>query len=86
MSAQSRKSLEAFARHCRTMAESTPETRVDMDVPRPGGGWRRERMAVGALTDTERALWRRLANEVAAYLDADTPDDVTLPDMEALGL
>lgn len=58
--------LERFRDHARTMANSTPGTRVRASW---NGGWREQTVKVGDMPDAERALWARLADEVDAHLD-----------------
>lgn len=79
------RALAAFRDHARRMAESTPDTRLLLDV----GYGRARRMKVGNLSEAERALWRQLAGEADGFLrgtpeDEDarrvpTEDDVALP-------
>lgn len=64
--------LTVFRDHARKMAASKPTDRVNAarrgHVPYT--------VPIGPLTDAERALWTRLADEVDAYLAADPEDDV----------
>jgi hypothetical protein len=73
----SRQALVTFGRHCRRMADSRPEERLPMEVSLG----RVEQVPVGELEPGERALWRRLADEVESYLTDPLqpgPDDVAL--------
>ncbi len=75
------KELAAFAAHARRMAEATPDTRLHLHVQ----GFKHARMKVGAISDAERDLWRRLADEAERFLGSEdngdrtpAPDDVPL--------
>ena len=66
--------LEQFLRHCRAMstAEHKPECRRADHLARCWGireAWTHPDPAcTGCVTDADRALWARLADEVEAYL------------------
>lgn len=62
--------LTAFAAHCRVMA--TAEHRPECAATDRWGLTRRVRpnpYCRGCVTDADRALWTRLADEVDAYLE-----------------
>ncbi len=73
----SRAGLVTFGKYARTMADSTPDTRVRMAV----SGARTVETKVGSMSDTDRELWDRLAREIERYTSdsgAPTDDDVPL--------
>lgn len=77
MSAVSRRALVTFGNHCRRMADSKPTDRLLLE---PFTGETHETQ-VGQISDSDRALWRRLADEVEDYLHDDRapgPDDAPL--------
>lgn len=57
--------LARFRDHCRAMAQSRPTDRISA-VWHPGEA--AFAMPVGEISDAERDLWRRLADEVDRYL------------------
>lgn len=57
--------LTVFADHARRM--STARHKPDCPAPAPPGTWR-VGACLGCVTDADRALWVRLADEVDAYL------------------
>lgn len=64
--------LAAFAAHCRVMAGSDHKPTCVGHLP-TRWGWAREQRpdprCPGCVTDADRELWTRLADEVDAYLD-----------------
>lgn len=78
------KALETLRAHARAMANSTPKTRI----PVQQGGYHQQpvKMRVGEMSDEERALWVRLADEAERFISGDVapedrtpgPDDVPL--------
>lgn len=65
--------LAAFRDHCRAMATSTPTTRLPQQF-----GSQRVVCMVGDISDADRALWKRLADEIDAYLGHDHEQDQLL--------
>ena len=63
--------LTTFRDHARRMAEA--EHKPECKRPRPVYGWATSATppCPGCVTDADRALWRRLADEVDAYLTHD---------------